>query len=125
MSQKYNFILNHPNVFQLFLKRNQFDSPRTRNLTNMNKILQNSTECVSSFYGTRRHEGTKNEQKPVENLFSVKHPCCLPVWSGDVHHHSANEFAPAAAHLPTALTGLSLQKSENRENRSFNDDDNL
>ena len=49
MSQKYNFILNHPNVFQLFLKRNQFDSPRTRNLTNMNKILQNSTECVLSF----------------------------------------------------------------------------
>lgn len=37
--------------------------------------------------------------------------------SEDVHHHSANEFAPAAAHLPTALTGQSLQKSEDRENR--------
>jgi len=30
---------------------------------------------VSSFYGTRRHEDTKNEQKPDENIFSIKHPC--------------------------------------------------
>jgi len=37
--------------------------------------------------------------------------------SGDVHHHSANEFAPAAAPLPTALTGHPLQKSKNIENR--------
>jgi len=32
--------------------------------------------------------------------------------SGDVHHHSANEFAPAAAHLPTALTGLHYRKAK-------------
>jgi len=32
--------------------------------------------------------------------------------SGDVHHHSANEFAPAAAPLPTALKGLLYRKEK-------------
>jgi len=78
------------------------------------RILINDNANLNDNYfnRTQRHKGTKSLQKPVENHFSVKHPCCLPVWSGDVHHHSANEFAPAAAHLPTALSGQSLQKSK-------------
>ena len=35
----------------------------------------------------------------------------------DAHHHPASKLASVADHLLTALSGLSLQKSKNRENR--------
>jgi len=52
------------------------------------------------------------KQKPQKHLF-----CKTSVFVTDVpavaRLHRANKFASAAAHLPAALAGLSLQKREN------------
>ena len=52
------------------------------------------------------------KQKPRKHLF-----CKASVYVTDVpasaRLHRANKFASAAAHLPLALAGLSLQKREN------------
>ena len=52
----------------------------------------------------------KNYQKPVENHFSVKHPCrarlCLQLF----FHFLQTSLQPAEEHLQTALAGYPLQK---------------
>jgi len=58
------------------------------------------------------YQRRKYKQKPRKHLF-----CKASVYVPDVPTvaclHRANKFASAAAHLPAALAGLSLQKREN------------